>query len=162
MTDLQKPPYPGSCAAIPGTAIEVNTGGFIFCRYGVAILFWVAALFHSITCLWFATLLLAISAIVTVQYAPMILLYRYTIGLLYKGKTTSLGIKGMRFAHSLGTILSICALCAYYLLTPKIGWATVFFIAGMKSISAVGLCPAYKIYYCLTSDGCCSFLKGLK
>ena len=149
-----------SCQTIPGKSVQIRNDAFAFCRYGVMLMVWASLFLHNITILLIAFGILGLSVLFTVRYSPMILLYTYTIGLFTKSATQPLGINGMRFAHTLGTIFAGLALLTICFIHPRAGWVIVFFLAVMKTISAVGLCPAYKLYNCVTSGGCCSLTKS--
>ena len=76
-------------------------------------------------------------------------------------KKEVLNEKAMRFAHSLGTVLSgICVLLIY---SPYefVGWIVVGLFAILKIISAIGFCPASRLYTCATNSNgtCCAFLR---
>jgi len=139
--------------------VSIRSGEFIFCRYAVAILVWLAIIFSSkeIVLLVFGILLL--SAILTVRYAPMILLWRYTFGLVIKTKSEVLNVKAMRFAHLIGATISGVCLLFLYFGNPIVGWVFVGFLAIMKTISAFGFCPASKLYVCMLDGGCCALTK---
>lgn len=148
-----------SCKTCSNDFVKIRSDAFAFCRYGIMLMVWSAFIFKIEWLVLLTFAILAISAIFTVQYAPMILLYNNTAGLLFKGKTENLGIGGMRFAHILGSIFSGIAILFLYIWSSKIGWIIVLFLAIMKTISAIGLCPAYKVYNCMKSGGCCSLTK---
>ncbi len=140
---------------------QIKSAEFAFCRIGVMILVWVAFIFKIqwIVVLVFAIMLL--SAILTVKYAPMILLWRYTFGLFYKGKSEILNVTAMRVAHSAGTMLSGVCIVLLYSGFYKAGWIAVGILAIMKTISALGFCPASKLYVCMSNGGCCAFSKAM-
>lgn len=141
--------------------VNVPSAAFTFCRYSVAIIIWIALFLRLEWLVSIAFLILLVSALVGVEYSPMILIYSYTLDKIFTSKKELLNKKAMRFAHSLGTILAGIAVLLLYTGVEKVGWGFVFFLAIMKTISAVGLCPAYKLYECTTSGGCCSFSKKL-
>ncbi|MEI7719550.1 MAG: DUF4395 family protein [archaeon] len=148
-----------SCKNCSDDKVPIRSDAFAFCRYGVMLLAWVALIFHLKWLVLVIFVILLLSAILTVKYSPMIMLYNYTFGLFIKSKTENLGIGGMRFAHSLGTFLSGLAVLFLYFGSLGAGWGITLFLAIMKTISAVGLCPAYKLYNCMKSGGCCSFSR---
>lgn len=139
--------------------ISVKSAEFMFCRYFVALLVWSAIIFSSKGLILTVFIILLLSAILTVKYAPMILLWRYTFGFLIKSKEEVLNVKAMRFAHSLGTIISGLCVAFLYFGNPSIGWGLVWFLAIMKTISAFGFCPASKVYVCMSNGGCCALTK---
>jgi hypothetical protein len=66
-----------------------------------------------------------------------------------------LDIKGMRFAHTLGAVFALVCLSMVYREAPG-AWTAVTLFAVLKTLSAVGLCPAYKLHGCLGRGGCCA------
>jgi len=141
--------------------ISVKKSEFAFCRYFVAALVWLAIIFASKTIIVIVFVILLLSAILTIKYAPMILLWRYTFGLVFKSTDEVLNVKAMRFAHSLGTIITGVCLLFLYFGNPAIGWGLVWFLAIMKTISAFGFCPASKVYVCMSNGGCCALTKKI-
>lgn len=149
------------CTTCSDDLADVRSDAFAFCRYTIMLLSWIAFIFRL---KWLVVLIFAIlvlSAILGVSYAPMIVLYNYSLGLFFKYNTEKLGINGMRFAHALGSILAGLAVLFLYFWDVRIGWAITLLLAIMKTISAIGLCPAYKLYNCMKSGGCCSITKKL-
>lgn len=139
--------------------VSIKKGEFAFCRYFVCLLVWLAIIAGSKALVLLVFIILLLSAIFTVNYAPMILLWRYTFGLLFKSGEEALNVKAMRFAHGLGTIISGICVAFLYFGNSTVGWYFVWFLAIMKTISAFGFCPASKVYVCLSSGGCCSLTK---
>jgi len=137
--------------------MKISKNAFRFCRIGVTVLAWLAFLLRSKELMVVIFLILLFSSILKIKRAPMIVLYSMTIDRLIKPKTVELDEKGMRFAHTLGSVFSgICVLLVY--LNLKIAWGVVFLFALMKTISAFGYCPGEKIYSCM-KNGCCSITR---
>lgn len=139
--------------------VSVSASAFTFCRLSLAILIWLSLIFHSKSILIAVFVIFALSAILKIQKAPMILLYSYTINKLIKSKDEILNEHAMRFAHIMGSILSFICIILLYFVSEKVGWTAVFVFALLKSISAFGFCPASKLYECSTNDSCCAFMK---
>jgi len=135
---------------------SIKTAEFAFCRYAVALLVWLAIIFASKELVLLVFVILLLSAIVTVKYAPMILIWRYTFGQIFKSKDEIVNVKAMRFAHSIGAVIAGVCLLFLYIVNPLIGWWFTWFLAIMKTISALGFCPASKLYVCMLSGGCCA------
>jgi hypothetical protein len=148
-----------SCQNLPGKQVLIRTDAFAFCRYGVMVLIWVSLFLHSVPLLYVAFGILFLSAVFSVRFSPLIILYTYTVGLLFDSPKQSLGVNGMRFAHILGSIFAGAALVTLHYISAGFGWGIVGFLAIMKTVSAIGLCPAYKLYNCYVSGGCCSITK---
>lgn len=136
--------------------VSIKSAEFAFCRYAVALLVWLAIIFASKELVLVVFVILLLSAILTVKYAPMILLWRYTFGQIFKSKDEVLNVKAMRFAYIIGTVISGICLIFLYFVNPIIGWGLVWFLAIMKTISAFGFCPASKLYVCMLDGGCCA------
>lgn len=141
---------------------SIKSAEFLFCRVGLMVLVWLAFIFQIKEIILLSFVILLLSAIFTVKYAPMILIWRYTFGLFIKSKDEILNVKAMRFAHSLGTIIAgICVLLLYFG-SQTIGWGFVLFFAIMKTISAIGFCPASKLYVCMSNGSCCALSRKVK
>jgi len=140
---------------------KVQSAAFAFCRWGVMIIVWLALIFKMKWLIVLSFLILFFSAILGIKKAPMIVLYSFTIGKLFKSKEEILNVKAMRFAHILGSLLSLACILFLYLGNENIGWILVWVFAIMKTISALGFCPASKLYVCMSNGGCCSFSKNV-
>jgi hypothetical protein len=139
-------------AAVPKAA-------FFFCRYTMAALAWLAFLLKLKWLMVVVFLLLGLSALLTVRRAPLILLYTATLHRLFPSPTEELSVKSMRFAHTLGAVLAFVCLLFLYGLSERAGWGLTLLFCLLKTLSAFGLCPAYKLHGCMTSGTCCAFLK---
>lgn len=135
--------------------VTVQRNAFIFCRYTVAVLIWSSLIFHSVWPIVAALFILALSAILKVHHAPLVWLYTQTLGRVIKSRDVVLDVKGMRVAHTMGTVLALVAVSLIWRGSP-IAWYFVGLFAVLKTLSAVGLCPAYKLYGCMKSGGCCA------
>lgn len=137
----------------------VQKKAFAFCRYSVTVLVWVAfALLvarmplASAAVLATVFLIMASSAALTVRRAPMILLWTHTFGRFVPSEDVVLDIRAMRFSHVLASILALVA--AVWVGDQRPGaWVFVLFFALLKTFSAVGFCPAYKLWGCVMSGG---------
>ncbi len=144
--------------------IKIPKASFNFCRYSIALIVWISFIFKIKILLVIVFLISIFSAIFTIKRAPLIYIYSNTIGKIFKSKNEFLSIASMRFAHSLCSFISgICVIILYFG-NESVAWALVGIFAILKTISAIGLCPASKIYSCATNKNstCCSFLKKKK
>ena len=139
--------------------VSVPSAAFIFCRFTLALLIWASLIFHSKPLMIAVFILFALSAILKVRRAPLILLYSYTVNKIFKSPDEVLNEAAMRFAHIMGATFSLVCICLLYFAPPVFGWAAVLVFAIMKSISAFGYCPASKLYECMSNGGCCAFTK---
>ena len=134
----------------------VTRNELMFCRIGVAVIVWAAAILKSYELLGLAGAILGLSAILTVRRAPMILLYRYTFGFIWPGEPELVETCAYRFAHTLGFCMAVVA----WLLTYTfVGWWFAVSFAVLKSVSAGGYCPATKLYGCMKAGGCCALTR---
>jgi hypothetical protein len=154
---------------IESRLVPVPKNAFAFCRYSLAILLWLAFFLRTthplvaegalITC---ATIL-ALSAILTVQRAPMVALYTHTIDRAYPSQKVMLDVNAMRFAHILGTVLVGLPVALLHAGQPRMAWSILFFVAIAKTAGAMGFCAASKLYACANGGGaCCRFMRGGK
>lgn len=139
--------------------VSVPQAAFTFCRFSLAILIWLSLIFQTKLLIVLVFIILFFSAIFKVQRAPLIVLYTITINKVFKSKQEILNEQAMRFAHTLGSILAIICLVTLYFVNENVGWNLVFGFAVLKTISALGFCPASKLYDCLNKDNCCTFIK---
>lgn len=140
--------------------VTVQRNAFVFCRYSVALLVWAALVLKSAWLLGLVLAILAVSAVVTVRWAPMVWLYTVTAGRFIESPPVVLDIKAMRVAHGLGALLALISLSLVLRGSP-FAWYFVAFFALMKSLSALGFCPAYKLYGCMSAGGCCAVSRKL-
>jgi hypothetical protein len=138
--------------------VIVPKHAFAFCRYSLAILIWLAYALHSVGCLAAAAAVLGLSAILKVGRAPLILLYAKTGLRLHASPTEVLDETAMRFAHGLGTAFALACLVAIGL-NPRFGWRLTLVFALLKTVSALGFCPASKLFTCATNTTCCPLTK---
>lgn len=135
--------------------VTISNASFTFCRYSMAVIAWGAFLFHSEIILVFVNIIFLLSAILKVKKAPMIRFYDVTFNRLGKPKEVMLNQNAIFFAHSVGFTMS--ALCVVLVLTvanPHI-WFAVLGFSILKTISALGFCPASKLYDCTINGNCC-------
>jgi hypothetical protein len=135
--------------------VTVQRNAFIFCRYTVALLIWCALIFHNVYLLWVAFVILALSALLKVHRAPLVWVYTKTLGRLIKSEDVVLDVRAMRFAHTLGSVLALVSLSLVYRESP-FAWYFVAGFAALKTLSALGVCPAYKLWGCAAQGGCCA------
>jgi len=133
--------------------LKIQKNAFRFCKWSVAAMVWVGVIFKYEWLMVIVFILLLSSAILTIKYAPMLWLYSKTFGKIGKQQKTDLDVKAMRFAHSLGAILSGIVVLLIFL-NSTVGWALALIFAIIKSVSAFGLCPGEKLYKCM-KGGCC-------
>jgi len=138
--------------------VTVPSHAFVFCRYTIAALVWAAFFARSVWILAAAGAILFLSALLKVRRAPMIQLYSQTALRFYKCPDEVLDETAMRFAHALGTCFAVVCLILLAI-SPGIGWRATLLFAIMKTISALGFCPASKLFTCATNTSCCPVSK---
>lgn len=125
-----------------------------FCKLTIALLIWYSFAFREDLTLMIVFALLLLSALLKISRAPLILLYSWTAERIFPGPVAEVEESAMRFAHFLGTFLSLVCLLTIFTL-PSAGWWIVLGFAILKTISTLGFCPGEAIYSCY-KDGTCS------
>jgi hypothetical protein len=85
----------------------------------------------------------------------MILFYNLTFNKFHKSEEILVNEKAMFFAHTAGTLLAGFCLAAVLLSPNEFVWYFVLGFAVIKSISALGFCPAARLYECVFNGNCC-------
>lgn len=142
--------------------VTIQNNAFIFCRYTLAILCWLALVFRdqAIWLLGAVFVIMTISVILKVDRAPLVWLWTNTLGRSIPSKDVVLDVAGMRFAHTLAAVLALVAISLIWRGSP-IAWWVVAALALLKTMSAVSACPAYKLYGCVIRGGgsCCRWTR---
>ncbi len=139
--------------------VSVPSAAFAFCRYTLALLIWTSLFLRSRPLMIAVFVLFSLSALLKVRRAPLILLYSYTVNKIFRSRDEVLNESAMRFAHSSGAVFSLICLLLLYFAPAGAGWACVLVFAVIKTISALGFCPAAKLYECVSGGGCCALTK---
>jgi len=139
--------------------ISISKNAFAFCRYFTVILLMLALVLRIESLVFLVFFILLLSAILGIMKAPLIFVYSSLEKFLkFKIKYQVVDIHAMRFAHILGSILSgICVVL--FIFENKFAWSLVFIFMILKIVSAMGFCPASKLYTCSTNGNCCQFVK---
>ena len=136
--------------------VQIPRSAFAFCRWSLTGLLWLSLATRQAWVLGAVVGLLALSAVVRVDRSPMVVLYQKTVGrLLPPVAFAFMDVTAMRFAHGAGAILGTCVLVAI-LRFPRGGWVALACFCVLKTISALGFCPASKLFVCLRKGGCCA------
>ena len=89
----------------------------------------------------------------------MIQLYRQTVLRLFPTEHYELlDVPAMRFAHGMGAAMSLVVVLAM-LAAPRAGWYCLLALCVLKSIAALGFCPASKLFVCMRNGGCCALTR---
>lgn len=137
--------------------VVVQRNAFHFCRSSLAVALWAALFLRQPWLVVASAVVLGLSAALTVGRAPMIVLYTTTLGRVWSGGTEVLDERAMRFAHTLGG--AMCAICVGLIYTwPQGGYGFLVAVATLKTVGALGFCSAVRLYGCVNSDTCCSWI----
>jgi protein-S-isoprenylcysteine O-methyltransferase Ste14 len=144
----------------PETA-RIATPAFAFCRVSLTVLLWMALFFNSLWLVLTVFLILSFSVVLKVQRSPMIWLYEQTMLRLFPAPNYEmLDVPAMRFAHGLGALMSL-AVVLLLLTAPEMGWYALLALCVIKTISALGFCPASRMFVCMRNGGCCALSRGM-
>lgn len=146
--------------------VSVPRNAFRFCRWSMAALIWVGVLLHSQPLVGICAGVMALSALLTVSRAPMVMLYSCTFNRLFPSPMVVLDETGMRMAHSVAAIaLTVPLLMVHYGEGNLVatGWRWLFYVALFKTAGALGFCPASRMFTCMLGGGsCCGIFKRAK
>lgn len=144
--------------------VEISSGAFNFCKYGIATLLWLAVIMQSKILVIISFVILGFSVILKVRRAPLVLLYIFTAEQFIKSKSIILDEGAVRFAHIVGAVVSGIAILFLYYINPLIGWIITVILALLKTSGAMGYCGAMKLYSCLNNPNgqCCRVGKRVK
>lgn len=142
--------------------VMISEGSFAFCRYTVAILVWLGLLLQNKWAILAVTLIMLASAILKVQRAPLVWIYRATIDRIKPSSQLMVDEKGIRFAHIMGSIMGCLCTLLLFFAPPFIAWIAVGIFAILKTMAAFGLCSALKLYGCMANGTCCRVGKKIK
>ena len=138
---------------------QVPRSAFAFCRISLTVLLWIALCFHSIWLVVTVFSILVLSVILKVQRSPMIQLYQQTALRLFPMEHFEyLDVPAMRFAHGMGATMSLVVVLAM-LAAPQTGWYCLLGLCVLKTIAALGFCPASKLFVCMRNGGCCALTR---
>jgi hypothetical protein len=144
--------------------VEISSGAFNFCKYGIASLLWLSIIVQSKLLVIIAFAILVLSALLKVRRAPLVLLYTFTVDKFIKSKRIILDEQAVRFAHIVGSVFSGAAILFLYYINPLAGWIITGILALLKTSGAMGYCGAMKLYSCLNNPNgqCCRVGKKVK
>jgi len=138
---------------------RVPRPAFAFCRLSLTLLLWLAWGFHLLWLVVTVLVILVASVALKVQRSPMIQLYQQTV--LRVRPTLHyelLDVPAMRFAHGLGALIALGVIIGI-LTAPVRGWHGLLAFCLLKTIAALGYCPASKLFACLRKGGCCALTR---
>ncbi len=133
--------------------VTIPRAAFAFCRYGLALLLWIGIVLQNIRFIEAAVIIFGLSYLLKVGRAPMVVIYSQTMNRLWRSPDEVVNEHAIRFAHLVGTVLGLIGVLTYYL-NHLMGWIFIGLFAALKSLSALGFCPAAKLYDCATGGSC--------
>jgi hypothetical protein len=141
--------------------VVLPRAAFAFCRWTLALALWAALVLRQPWLVAATAVVLAASALLGVDRAPLVALWRHTVHRLAPSNDVVLNEPAMRFAHSLGALLSALTY-ALLLLAPAAGRVALILLVAVKTAGAFGFCTAGRLYECVASGGGCCGLVGPK
>jgi hypothetical protein len=135
--------------------VLISKASFAFCRYSVALMIWLSFFLKSRLLLAIVLLIFILNAVLKVKRAPLIRLYDVTIDRIKKAPEILVNEKSLFFAHTLAAILSFICLVMVSVVHNGRVWYAVLAFAVLKTVSAIGFCPASCLYDFMTGGGCC-------
>ena len=145
------------------TMVTIDKNATFFCRWTIALLFWISAITLNYNFVLVAAIIMFFSGLLGVDKAPLILLYDNTFGRIIKKRKDVLNVQSIRFSHYVGTIMSVLALL--FAISPLyiIGWIIIGMLVVLQTVAALGYCSAQKLYECqILGNNCCNLGKKLR
>jgi protein-S-isoprenylcysteine O-methyltransferase Ste14 len=140
--------------------VSIPQSAFAFCRISLTVMLWVALVLHSVWLVAVVFVILVLSVLLKVQRSPMIQLYQQTVLRLFPTPhEVFLDVPAMRFAHGMGAVMALGVIVAM-LANPPVGWYFLAAFCLLKTIAALGFCPASKLFVCMRNGGCCALTKS--
>lgn len=142
--------------------VSISKGGFAFCRGVVALLLWLGVVFQKKEFVVIVFVIMLLSAILKVEKAPLVVLYKYTIGKFVKDENVIVDERGIYISHLVGAIFAlICSVLLYSGFTT-VGWVVTIIFAILQTSGAFGYCSVLKLYSCMNNGTCCRVGKFAK
>ncbi|MDR0476747.1 MAG: DUF4395 family protein [Desulfobulbaceae bacterium] len=133
----------------------ISKGSFAFCRIMIAGLLWLSIIFQIKYLVGVVFLIMLFSALLKVDKAPLILLYKYTVDRISPGEKIIVDEKGIYASHLAGTIFSVICLFLLYFANPTVAWGMTGLFTILQTSAACGFCSVLKLYNCMTDGNCC-------
>lgn len=149
---------------IPIKMVCVPKNAFKFCSFTMLLLFLTALILKLKVLVLIGLGLLIASALLRIERAPMIVLYKWTLGKVMKSEDEYFDEHAILFAHVFAAVLAALAAGLLYFVNDFAGWSVVFVLVLAKTSAFYGYCGAAKLYGCLNNENgnCCNFGKKLK
>jgi hypothetical protein len=137
--------------------VTISNGSFAFCRIMVAVLLWVSVAFQIEWVVGLVFLIMLLSAILRVERAPLILLYKFVFDRIKQSATVIVDERGVYVSHLAGAAFSLICLVLLYFSNPTAAWIVTGAFAFLQTLAAFGFCSALKLYTCMAGGNCCRF-----
>lgn len=149
---------------IPIKAASVPKNAFKFCSFVMLQIFFLALITQLKILVVAGLILLVASAVLRIERAPLIVLYKYTLGKVFQSEDEYFDENAILFAHLFASVLAVIALLLLYFVNSFAGWFVVFVLVLAKTSAFFGYCGAAKLYGCLNNENgnCCNFGKKVK
>ncbi len=141
--------------------VNVNKASVAFCRFSIAIMFWIIGITRVNILLLIPFIIMLSSGILGVSRAPLVLLGD---ALINKKKLEVVNVQSIRFAHFFGSIVTALALMFFYIFKIEIiGWIITWIMIILQTIAAFGYCSAQKLFECIVlGKNCCNLGKKIR
>lgn len=153
----------GCETALAFRPIEVPRAAFAFCRWSMAGVIWIGVMLHLQPLLGLCAVVMAVSAILTVRRAPMVMLYSAVVETFRPSEKIVVDATGLRLAHVVAAVGLAGSLA--YLQWGEAGqavvaWRFLYFLALFKTAGAMGFCAVSRMFTCMVGGGsCCRFMR---
>lgn len=143
--------------------VKVHRRSMAFCKYTLAAGLWLALLFQLPALLWLMLALLAASAVLGVDKAPLVWLADKMLSRWVKTEEAYVNLYSMRFAHIFAGVMVAVSLVLLTFHYAVAAWILTGLLAVLQSVAACGFCSAAKLYDCLICNtNCCRLGKRIK
>ena len=144
--------------------VSIPKKAFAFCRYTIAILFWMTALSRIKWMIFIPFTIMLLSGILTVKNAPLIVLYRMLFDRKSTGEKDVVNISSIRFSHFVGSTFSLIAILFLYVFKINlVAYIFIWMLTILQTIAAFGYCSAQKLYECIIlGKNCCGLGKKIR
>lgn len=129
------------------TLVTITVGSYAFSRYYMALMIWLTLILKRREILIAVFILFLLSVLLKIRHCPLVMIYHQTIDRVWPSKPVDVEENGLRFAHTLGLLISLCCLTLLYFGREQSGWILTGFFGVFKTVSALGYCPGLKLYH---------------
>jgi protein-S-isoprenylcysteine O-methyltransferase Ste14 len=141
---------------------EIDLNALTFCKWASALIIWTAIILGNYYILLIILINFLLSVLFSVKNSPIVLIYTYTFGLVIKKRIGTIDIQDFRFVHLIAFVFCIISIVPLFFGNNLWFWIPAIMFAILKTITALGYCPASKLRSCLLNNGgkCCKFSGG--